>query len=66
MARDLDLQYDGLMPAGGHLFDIGAVDFSSGSLVSQISPMRVIFVSVLGQFLIRFSLCSAGTVKSNS
>ncbi len=39
MARDLDLQYDGLMPAGGHLFDIGAVDFSSGSSTAEAATV---------------------------
>ena len=31
MARDLDLQYDGLIPAGGLHVDLGTIDFSNGS-----------------------------------
>ena len=31
MGRDLDLQYSGVIPAGGIRVDMGAIDFSSGS-----------------------------------
>lgn len=35
MARDLATQYDGVIPAGGFLIDVGYVDFSSGSQTEE-------------------------------
>ena len=36
MARDLDLQYDGLIPAGGLHVDLGYMDFSNGSQTVEV------------------------------
>ena len=36
MARDLDLQYEGLVPAGGLHVDTGLIDFSSGSQTVEV------------------------------